>query len=214
LILVFTPSANPSLSFPLTTGKAVETGATPTSALDHITQLTRRLAAGDEDAFRQFHAEYFDRLYRFLLVITHGQEDQSQEALQQTLLRVVRYIRVFESEEVFWSWLKAVARSAARDANRKQRRYSKLLERFASLFHPSPRNSAPYEEDRLASVLEESLAELEPLERRLLEAKYIEGSTVTELCDQTGLTPKAIESRLARLRQAVRERILKKLSSL
>jgi len=211
---VFTPSANPSLSFPLTTGKAVETGATPTSASDHVTQLTRRLAAGDEDAFREFHAEYFDRLYRFLLVITRGQEDQSQEALQQALLRVVRYIRVFESEEVFWSWLKAVARSAARDANRKQRRYSTLLQRFASLFHPSTRNSAPDEEDRLDAALEESLAELEPLERRLLEAKYIEGSTVKELCDQTGLTPKAIESRLARLRQAVRERILKKLSSL
>ena len=46
----------------------------------------------------------------------------------------------FESEEVFWSWLKAVARSAARDTNRKQRRYAALLERF-SLANPVTSNS-------------------------------------------------------------------------
>ena len=192
----------------------MEREETASSGPEHVTELTRRLAAGEEEAFAEFHAEYFDRLYRFMLVITRGQEDQSQEALQQTLLRVLRYIRVFKSEEVFWSWLKAVARSAARDANRKQHRYYALLERFGSCFCPSAPNSFPHEEDRLAEVLQESLAELQPLERRLLEAKYIEGSTVRELCDQTGLTPKAIESRLARLRQVVRARILKRLAAL
>ena len=56
---------------------------------------------------------YFDRLYQFLLVVTSGRDDEAQEALQQTLLRVVKYVRAQESEEMFWSWLKAVARSAA-----------------------------------------------------------------------------------------------------
>lgn len=176
--------------------------------------MTRRLVAGDEAAFSEFHAQYFERLYRFLLVVSHGQEQEAQDALQQTLLRLIRYVRVFESEEVFWSWLKVVARSAARDANRKQQRYSALLERFAFRFHGDPTGGHSHEEDRISSALEESLAELTSQERGLLEAKYIEGSTVKELCFQTGLTVKAVESRLDRLRRAIRESVLKKLSRL
>ena len=40
------------------------------------------MAAGDEEAFREFHAHYFDRLYRFLLVVARGQEHEAQEALK------------------------------------------------------------------------------------------------------------------------------------
>jgi RNA polymerase sigma-70 factor, ECF subfamily len=208
---VLTPAANPALSFPLTSGKAVENSALSTPGSSQVAQLTRRLAAGDEAAFREFHAQYFHRLYRFVLVVTQGQEQEAQEAAQQTLLRVVRYIRVFESEDVFWSWLKTVARSAARDANRKQRRYLALLERFS--FQPSKQESHSHEEDLLSAALEETLAELAPQERQLLEAKYINGYTVKDLCLETGMTLKAVESRLERLRRTVRERVLKRLSA-
>jgi RNA polymerase sigma factor (sigma-70 family) len=209
---VFTSSANPSLTFPLSGGKAVAISLTSSSAPSQVALLTRRLAAGEEAAFSEFHAQYFDRLYRFLLVVTHGQEQEAQEALQLTLLRLIRYVRVFESEEVFWSWLKTVARSAARDANRKQQRYSALLARFALCFNGGTAGGHSKEEDRLSIALEESLFQLEPPERQLLEAKYIDGLTVKELCSQTGFTVKAIESRLDRLRRAIRESVLKKLS--
>jgi RNA polymerase sigma factor (sigma-70 family) len=204
-----TTLANPLLSFPLTGGRAVEKSVDSSSDSSHIAQLTRRLAVGDEAALREFHEQYFDRLYRFLLVASHGQEQESQEALQHTLLRLVRYVRVFESEEVFWDWLKAVARSAARDGNRKQKRYSALLQRFAFQLIKPERDRD--EESRFAALLEESLAELTPEDRRLLEAKYIEGFTVKELCAQNGMTEKGIESRLDRLRRAVRGRIMKRL---
>ena len=93
--------------------------------------LTRRLAAGEEEAFREFHRLYFDRLYHFLLAVTRGQEAEAQEALQETLLRLLRHRRVFSEEEVFWCWLKAVARNAARDGQRQHRRYFALLQGFA-----------------------------------------------------------------------------------
>lgn len=206
---MFNPSANPSLSFPLSTN-AVEKSADSSAAASETARLTRRLAAGDDSAFREFHAKYFDGLYRFLLVVTHGQEQEAQEALQQTLLRVVRYVRIFESEEIFWGWLKAVARSAARDGNRKHQRYCALLHRFA--MEPPDLSRKKEEETRLLCLLDESLAELEPGDRQLLEAKYMEGFTVRELCAHTGLTEKGTESRLDRLRRVLRKRILKKLS--
>ena len=190
----------------------MDTSNSTDPSASHAASLTRKLAAGDEDAFREFHAQYFDRLYDFLLVICHGQEQVAQDALQQTFLRVIRYIRPFESEDVFWCWLKTVARSAARDLNRKQRRYTALLEAFAFCFIRSAQEDRSGEGDRLSIALEECLAELPESERRLLEAKYIEGCSVKELGSETGLTLKAVESRLDRLRRAVRQSILKKIS--
>jgi RNA polymerase sigma factor (sigma-70 family) len=207
------PANHPLLSLPLDADQAVGTATTPKPETSRVAELTRRLARGDDAAYREFHADYFDPLYRFLLVVTRGQEDEAKEALQQTLLRVVRYVRVFESEEVLWSWLKALARSAARDAGRKQRRYSCLLERFALRFGTAPQCPAPSEEHRLSDALEASLDGLDPEDRRLIEAKYLDGSTTKELCALNGGTEKAIESRLRRLRHQLRDRVLKQLGA-
>jgi RNA polymerase sigma-70 factor (ECF subfamily) len=203
--------ANPALWLRLTVGVVEEELPLPAVMADRIALLTRLLAKGDEEAFREFHALYFDRLYQFLLVVAEGREDQARDALQETLLRVLRYARVFEQEEVFWCWLKALARSAARDAGRKQRRYMALLRNFALLPREHCPETARDEEARMSALLAQSLEELDPEDRRLLESKYLEGETIRELSAQTGLSDKAVESRLSRLRRQLREKLLEKL---
>jgi RNA polymerase sigma-70 factor (ECF subfamily) len=210
---VFTSNANSLLSLGLTGAKAVEKASTPEPTASRIALLTARLTAGEEEAFREFHQLYFDRLYQFLLVVARGREDEAQEALQQTLLRVVRHVRTFESEDTFWCWLKAVARSTARDAGRKQQRYLALLQNFAMRWNSLAADQGCPEEDQLRDCLEESLDELDPEDRRLIEEKYIDGAKVKELSEEAGSTRKAIESRLLRLRRQLRERMLKKLHS-
>lgn len=190
---------------------AEESPSQPASA--RVARLTQRLAAGEEEAFREFHALYFDRLYQFLLVVARGQEHEAQEALQQTLLRVVRYVRQFESEDSFWSWLRMLARSAARDAGRKQQRYAALLEQFALRWRTFTNGQNGVETNRLSLILEESLNELDLPDRLLIEGKYLEATTVRELSTQTGLSEKAVESRLLRLRRQLRESVLNKLRS-
>ncbi len=184
------------------------------SSAEDVSGLTRRLAAGDEAAFTEFHCRYFARLYQFLLVVARGNEHEAREALQQTLLRVLRYARPFETEDAFWDWLKVLARSAARDAGRRQRRYFALLRAFAAREPPAQSVQAPMEEDRLRSVLAEVMEELRAEDARLVSAKYLEGATVRELASASGTTEKAVESRLLRLRRELRERILRKLHEL
>jgi RNA polymerase sigma-70 factor (ECF subfamily) len=177
-----------------------------------IAELTRGLASHDEEAFRDFHARYFDRLYQFLLVVARGQEHEAQEALQETMLRVARHARVFADEEAFWSWLKVVARNAARDGGRKQRRYLALLERFSLGWTAVERRANDDADQHLQTLVAESLGELSPEERQLVEGKYLEGVAVRELSSSTGLTEKAVESRLSRLRRQLRASLLKKLT--
>jgi RNA polymerase sigma factor (sigma-70 family) len=189
----------------------------PETHPDTVRVLTRRLAAGDEEAFREFHDRYFDRLYHYLLVVARGQEQEAREALQETLLRVVRYARVFDDETAFWCWLKVVARSAARDGGRKRRRYFALLERFALRWSQNTHESGVGDNDSLRSlrsILAESLEELPAVDRQLIEGKYLEGEAVKDLSARTGLTDRAVESRLRRLRLHLRERLLKKLREL
>ena len=96
-----------------------------------VANLTRGMAHGDEDAYRTFHRCYFDRLSRYLLVVTAGNEDAARDAMQAAFTRVVRYLRVFTDENVFWSWLTVLARSAFFDQCRKRRRYFAFLDRFS-----------------------------------------------------------------------------------
>jgi RNA polymerase sigma-70 factor, ECF subfamily len=193
------------------TRKALAVSENDTASAE-IAALTRRLAAHDEAAFREFHTRYFDRLYQFMLVITRGQEHEAREVLQETLLRVARRARPFDDEDAFWCWLKTVARNAARDGGRKQRRYFALLEKFSFRRQETGSYASNGADSRLQTLLAESLNELAPDERLLVEAKYLDGESVRELAASTGLTEKAIESRLLRLRRQLRERLLKKLN--
>ncbi len=179
--------------------------ATPSSTA----ALTRRLAAGDESAFREFHALYFDRLYQFLLVVTRGNAHAAQDAVQETVVRVARHAREFADEDIFWSWLKAIARNTARDGGRKRRRYLALLERFAFWRAESP--AIDPADKYLHSLLVETLAEIGAVDRALIEGKYLHGESVAELAASSGLSEKAIESRLFRLRRQLGELILEKL---
>lgn len=181
-------------------------------AITDVAKLTRSLAKGDEAAFREFHARYFNRLYQFLLVVARGQDHEAQEALQETLLRVARYGRAFKSEDKFWCWLKTVAHNAARDGGRKRLRYSVLLRNFAlGRFGNSGELTSP-DNDRLSGLLAECLDGLPPEDRHLLEGKYLDKATVRELAGLTSLTERAVESRLGRLRRQLRETLLKKLN--
>lgn len=106
---------------------------------------------------------------------------------------------------------KAVARNAARDGGRKRGRYYAMLEKF-SLWRREEPVIGEVTEKRLKPALEELLSELSPSDRRLIEAKYLDDESMRDLAAQSGLTEKAVESRLLRLRRKLRERLLKKLN--
>ncbi len=172
--------------------------------------LTRGLVARDEAAFRQFHEEYFDRLLRYHLVLARGDEHAARDALQETLTRVARKGRHFETEEAFWCWLAVVARSTAVDGGRRRQRYWAALKRYTLgwLQPPPASHQSNGSDSSLLNLLDHRLAELDPGDRRLVEAKYLEGISVREIARQACTTEKAVESRLLRLRRQLRESIL------
>jgi RNA polymerase sigma-70 factor (ECF subfamily) len=178
-----------------------------------VAALTRQLVAGDETAYRIFHDAYFDRLSHYLLVVTAGNEDATREALQETFRRVVRHIRVFSDEAAFWSWLTVLARSARSDENRKRRRYLAFLDRFTqytAIEHAATDDDSHGKD--LEVLLEQNMDCLPTEERTLLEAKYYDHRSVREIAGQLQTTEKAIESRLVRTRQKLKQALLAELN--
>ena len=182
--------------------------AEPTETLD-VGALTRRMVGGDELAYRTFYDAYFNRLWRYLLVVTAGDEQAASEALQSALVRIVRHIKVFTNDATFWGWLTVLARSALIDQTRKRRRYLAFLDRFTWHAHVQQTVANNTEADvRLLSLLDISLAALPFDERRLLEAKYLERRSVREMAQELELSEKALESRLGRIRRKLKAAIL------
>jgi RNA polymerase sigma-70 factor (ECF subfamily) len=175
--------------------------------------LTRRMVEGDEMGYRAFYNAYFDRLSRYLLVVAAGNEDMMRDALQDTLVRVVRHIKVFQSEDVFWSWLTVLARSAFSDETRKRRRYFSFLERFTRhAAIASDGASGDQTDERLRILLERHVGLLPPDERKLVEQKYFVRRAVREIASELQTTEKAVESKLSRIRRKLKDAVLAELN--
>ena len=207
------PSAGLGLFFPSLPSRVFEPSLRQPREVPQpdIARLTTRLARQDETAYCEFYDLYFNRLLRYLLVVTGGREDAARDALQAAMLRLVRHARKFDSEEAFWSWLTVLARSSLVDAERKRHRYLALLDRFFHLAQP-PAPAANSEADGLfASLLEKNLETLSAEDRRLLESKYFDAQSVREIAADLGTTEKTIESRLTRVRRQLKASILAQL---
>ena len=195
------------------TGQTVEPDVPPPDVSD-VAALTAAMSKGDEMAYRNFHEAYFGRLLRYLLVVANGDEEVAREALQLTFLRVVRHIKLFQREDVFWSWLTVLARSALADERRKSRRYFSFLERFTchARIAGAPQNNGEAD-DKLHALLESGMASLPEDERRLIENKYAGRRSVREIAGELGTTEKAVESKLSRVRAKLKDAVLHRLKN-
>jgi RNA polymerase sigma factor (sigma-70 family) len=194
----------------LTAGSTTALFSVPTTAEatppSPVVALTTALARGDEAAFREFHAAYAGRLLRYALTVTHGEIALAEEAVQLALVRIAGKVRAFNEEDAFWAWLARVVRSCVIDCARRHARYAAVLQRLRE--QPANDHSPREIESAFSEHLDAALADLDPGDRELLAAKYDDGESTIELAARAGCTPKAIESRLARLRQRIRELIL------
>jgi RNA polymerase sigma-70 factor, ECF subfamily len=174
------------------------------TGLTDWSDITRRIAEGDEAAFGTFYNHFFDRLFRYVLVMTRGNEDASREVLQRTMLKVVRYLKPFPSEPMVWSWLTQAAKTAFIDLLRSQKRGPEFVS-LEVVEHVSHSQEPAEDEDTvLEAALEKAVQRLPADEQALIQSVYFAERSHKEIAASLQSTPKAIESRLGRVRQKLR----------
>jgi RNA polymerase sigma-70 factor, ECF subfamily len=167
-------------------------------------QMTKAAALGDETACRNFFNQFCDRLYRYLLVLSRGDQDLSRDLVSISMIKAVRTIRPMNTDADIWRWLTTIARNSFIDQLRKNRR---MITKEIS--HTLP---APDTDETLRDILNESVNELSTEEREIIERYYYENESQTELAGAHQTSRKAVESRLGRIRQKLRAAVLRKLS--
>src|ERR1700749_1094827 len=83
-------------------------------------RLTRRAVGGDERAFAAIFRRYHQPLYRFCLAIVGNPED-AQDALQNTMAKVLRALPGEEREIELKPWLYRIAHNESVDLIRRRR---------------------------------------------------------------------------------------------
>ena len=192
-----------------TAGQSRSTARDQTPSID-IRSLTRAVVNGDEAAFGEFYERFSGRLYGLLLFLTSGQEQIAREILQITMIKVARKFRVFENESALWAWLSRIARNALVDYVRDQSRLPKPVSvELLGLTVYAPGAA----EAELLEWLECGLSELDQGERVLVESVYFQRRRQRDLAGECGTTQKAIESKLARIREKLRQFVLQRIKN-
>src|SRR3954454_21963123 len=98
-------------------------------------RLTRRAVGGDERAFAAIFRRYHQSLYRFCLAIVGNPED-AQDALQNTMIKVLRALPGEERKIELKPWLYRIAHNESIDLLRRRREGG---QRGGAQAHPADR---------------------------------------------------------------------------
>ena len=173
-----------------------------------IARITQGVRSGEENAFDRLYELYCDRLYRYLLVLSRGQEEVARDALQVAWTKVIQQLPNVDQEKKLWHWLATVARNSYFDLLRRQQRSPVIV----PLMDDQISSPDPLQDDTiLFEQLERSLADLDDGDQTLLRSYYFENQSHLQLAQKLGTTAKAIESKLARLRQFLHQTLIRRL---
>lgn len=170
---------------------------------DAILRLTTAIASGDSEAFGRFYQDWFDFAYAQARRATRRDEATCLDIVQDAMMKVIRSIRPFEEEARFRPWLRAVINSCAYDRLRAEaRRRDRELKADKQ---PTASHQANDLDERL-TWLRSELANMDGMGLELLTMRHRFGWTLARIGAAVGLSPGAVDGRIARTMAELRRR--------
>ena len=155
--------------------------------------LNERFVSGDPEAIRALYREYGRPLYGavYRIVADHG---LAEEAIQQTFLKAWRAAERFDATRDLAPWLFTIAKRAALDILRRERRHATA--RLAD--HDPGVDSADIETSYAVFQVRRALTNLPPDEQEVLRLTYFAGLSHREASEHLGIPIGTVKSRAHR----------------
>lgn len=181
-----------------------------------MNEFVERLKQRESTAWAELYDRHIREIYGYVFHLVGGNTSTTEDVVQATWMNALQGFSRFDSAtDQVRGWLFAIARSQVALHYRRERsgigRSRELTADWSStasqVSQVSPVSLEPLEELQrleLAQVVRASLLELSDSYRELLQAKYVERKTVSELASLHGKTEKAIEGLLSRARAELR----------
>lgn len=165
--------------------------------------LVEQILRGDKKIKRLFYKTFKPRLLKFIK--TKVPHEAIEEVLDDTFLSAFDSLPLFKFRSSLYSWLYSIARHEIVDFYRRKKIKTILFSRFPVLENLASQALSPervLEEKEIKGEVIKTLKNLSEGYSRILRLKYIDGLSYQEIAERLEKTVKAVESKLARARQA------------
>lgn len=171
--------------------------------------LVRRVQAGDEMAFREVVDRYQSKVFSIIYGILRNHND-AEDIAQQVFAKIYFSIRNFDFRSSLLTWIYKITVNECYDYLRKKRVRKLVYESDFSAEDAQRLESAdpavdpaPAVDKRLAQhdLVVKLLSKVSEEDRTLILLKEVEGHSVEELAEMTGLNENTIKVKLFRTRQ-------------
>ena len=177
-------------------------------------RLVAAARRGHVAAFDELCQPYTGRLRHMTLRITRNKED-SEDAVQDSLMRAFVYIRNFDGRSSFSTWLTRIATNSALMILRKRRTSGEMAldERededvknwIYQVADHRPDPESRYAEREQAEILHGAIERLRPKLRRVVELQQLQENSLTKTATTLGISLTATKGRLFHARAALRK---------
>ncbi|MCB9688329.1 MAG: sigma-70 family RNA polymerase sigma factor [Alphaproteobacteria bacterium] len=160
----------------------------------------RRAARGDRTALRRVVQVWYPQMRRWALV-TCGDPQTAEDAVQDALVRLVRFVGRYDPDRPFGPWLRTLVVNACRSQHPRPR----------PVPHEPVPSSDPDRDLDLASAahrVRAAFAELSPRQREILDLVDVQHRPASEVAAELGLTDGAVRGQLFQARRAIRAVLL------
>lgn len=175
--------------------------------------LETQAANGDQAAFTALMTATKADLHRFVGRYV-GAADDAQDLLQETYAAAWFAMKRYDPARPFDVWLRAIALNKCRDWSRR-RAVRRVVRGIMGLDAPealtvdddTPLMESTLDDRRRAQALQHALAELPDALKAPLLLAALKGRSHAQVADLLGITPKAVETRIARARKKLAEKL-------
>jgi RNA polymerase sigma-70 factor (ECF subfamily) len=170
-----------------------------------------RAAGGDRAAFTALMTSTKADLYRFVRRYI-GDEAEAHDVLQEAYASAWLNLRRYDPARPFDVWLRSIALNKCRDWSRRRtvRRVVRGVmgldaQEATAVGDDAPTPEARLDDRRRAEALQHALSDLPDMLKAPLLLAALEGRSHAEIASMLHVTPKAVETRIARARQKLTE---------
>ncbi len=181
------------------------TPSEPLLTREEEAELVARAQAGELEVMDRLLGAHYRQMYHLALKVTRN-STKAEDVTQEACVNVIRRIGQFRSEARFGSWVSRIVFNTALLRHRREKR----LIPTAEIFSPRSASAAPAPEqvasDReLLQLTDGFLRDLREGDRELFVRRFVDGLSLQNISDETGLSLPALKSRFHRARLRLKD---------